>query len=196
MRQLLKTWLNATSLRRQGKGKGKEKGNSSPAMPCLPTPRRGALTPTPSTQDLKSLSQIAPIFSRLPTEIRRQILVIAFGSRTLHMDLALLPTLQLADFERFKGCCNLHTAYKIQSYGSRDRSLNWQWRSYQCDRGLPAEYYTLVQFEEYEIAPADDECSRRTHCCDDRFNMCWVGAMGWLLACRQACVLWLVLQLS
>lgn len=196
MRQRLKAWLSATHLRRQGKGKGKEKSKSDPVMPCLPTPRPSALTPTPSTQDLSSVSQITPIFSKLPTEIRRQTLVIAFGDHTLHMDLTLLPTLAPADFERFKGRCNLHTAYETQCYGSKDQSLSWQWRGYQCNRGLPAEYYTLVQFEEFEIAPADDECSRRTHCYENRINMCWVGAMGWLLACRQACVLWLVLQLS
>ncbi|KAH7180006.1 uncharacterized protein B0J16DRAFT_348041 [Fusarium flagelliforme] len=182
MRQRLKAWVSATRLRRQGK----ENSNSDPAMPCLPTPRPSALTPTPSTQDLISLSQIAPIFSKLPTEIRRQILVIAFGNRTLHMDLALLPTLEPADFEGFKGCCDLHATYKSQSYGSKDRSLNWQWRGYQCNRRLPAEYYTLVQFDEYEIAPADDECSRRTHCSQNKRYSCWIGVIGWFLACRQA----------
>ena len=157
-------------------------------MPCLPTPRPGALTPTTSKEDLTSLSQISPIFSKLPTEIRRQILVIAFGDRTLHMDLTLLPALKSAESERFKGRCNLHTAYAITSCGSKDRSLSWQYRGYQCQRTLPTEYHTVVQFEEYEIAPADDECSRRTHCYDDNSRPCEIGAMGWLLACRQACV--------
>lgn len=177
MRKQIKAWLSATCLRRQDR-----------AMPCFPTARPSVLTPTTSKEDLTSLSQISPIFSKLPTEIRRQILVMAFGDRTLHMDLALLPSIESADFERFKGLCSLHTAYAIESRSNKGRSLSWQWRGYQCNRKPPSEYYTLVQFEEYEITPADDECSR-TYGCDIERHLCWIGAMGWLLSCRQAYVL-------
>ncbi|CEI39971.1 unnamed protein product [Fusarium venenatum] len=83
MRRHLKAWLEVR------KSRSKNEVDPAPQMPCLTSPRPRVLTPSSSKQDLSLPLQSSPLFSKLPTEIRRRILLFAFGDRTVHMDLAL-----------------------------------------------------------------------------------------------------------
>ncbi|KAM7206139.1 hypothetical protein V8F20_002921 [Naviculisporaceae sp. PSN 640] len=63
-------------------------------LPFLPDPRPRHLTPSPSREDLKlhgsnlaAGTSESPFFQRLPEEIRRLILIAAFGDRIVHLDL-------------------------------------------------------------------------------------------------------------
>ncbi|KAK1249333.1 hypothetical protein MKX07_002849 [Trichoderma sp. CBMAI-0711] len=174
----------------------------------LPAQRRGRLTPSPSRESLVSATVAATansaFFTRLPLEIRRKILVEAFGAQTVHMDLIYdhpvlqQPLLLLQD----RSSCAFGGRYTRRAHGNLNvrlstgecdarnlrlddsRPKEWAWRSSVCHRCRPGE----------EVQPAEDYC---------RFGqspwhlMCWhwpgewptkclIGAMGWLCSCRQA----------
>jgi hypothetical protein len=61
-------------------------------VPALPDARPSVLTPSPSHEDLRLSTAAAAtaechFFRKLPGEIRRRILIEAFGGHTVHMDL-------------------------------------------------------------------------------------------------------------
>ncbi|TPX12564.1 uncharacterized protein E0L32_000741 [Thyridium curvatum] len=133
------------------------------SLPIIPPPPPPPLPQSSSS----SSSSSSPFFSLLPAEVRTQILTAAFGAREIHVDLS---------FNRVATTHPHHTAG-----ASYLPTRTWAWRSSVCHR-LPDRDY------------AHDECSPGGYqmTCDPANDAaadpsaCYVGAHGWLLACRQA----------
>ncbi|KAK3370633.1 hypothetical protein B0H63DRAFT_487336 [Podospora didyma] len=185
-----------------------------PSLPFLTAERPSILTPTPPRQSVVSLGT----FALLPPELRREVLLAAFGERTLHIDLRLMhPRLP----DRGDGI-DEHgggLAPKGWNYNpDRTTPKAWRWWSCECHSQFPPG----SKWERRAVAltgealkkrwpyhfPSDDTCSRG----DPPFCQLWsasspspelisppaslgkakkrcesgVGAMGWLLSCRQA----------
>ena len=148
-----------------------------PPLPLLPATRKHILTPTSSLENLTPLIQPnGPFFERLPPELRRQIYLAAFGDRTIHLDLR-------QERPRLVDAPKAPTHAQVgEDGGERNRKTGgrWVWWSSVCHR--------------HPMAPAwADQCqlgsSRRM--CDTFYpgqwpGKCFLGSMGWILACRQS----------
>ncbi|KAL7924347.1 hypothetical protein ACQKWADRAFT_286491 [Trichoderma austrokoningii] len=182
---------------------------SVPPHPRLPSQRRARLTPTPSCEDLISTSRAATanssFFTKLPLEIRRKILIEAFGGQTVHMDLVYDHPLVPPEEDAFK---KQDGTYYSQPHGNMNlrfqggtsdssnlrlddsRPKEWAWRSSVCHRNFPGRHRTM------QIQPAEDYCRfgqtewQRTCLAwpGESPTKCLIGAMGWLRSCRQAYV--------
>ncbi|KAL6886365.1 hypothetical protein HDV57DRAFT_387809 [Trichoderma longibrachiatum] len=191
-----------------------------PPHPRLPSQRPGRLTPSPSRESLVSATVAAtadsPFFTRLPLEIRRKILVEAFGAQTVHMDLIYdHPVLQppflqdpsmsssseeeeeragrRRDARRAHGNLNVRLgtgvcdARNLRLDDSRPKE--WAWRSSVCHRNPPGRCRPGD-----EVQPAEDYCRfgqspwhlTCRHWPGEFPTKCLIGAMGWLCSCRQA----------
>ncbi|KAM0258608.1 hypothetical protein ACHAQJ_003779 [Trichoderma viride] len=183
-----------------------------PPHPKLPSQRRAQLTPTPSHENLIPSTNVATagssFFTKLPLEIRRKILIEAFGGQTVHMDLIydhpLLPPEDQPDDSheepqkrrsRAHGNLNVNlnsVRCDIQNLRLDDsRPKEWTWRSSVCHRNPPASWRPGQG-----VQPAEDYCrfgqtqwQRTCLVWPGEFpTKCLVGAMGWLRSCRQAYV--------
>lgn len=144
--------------------------------PGLPPERKHLLTPRPSCEEIAQLpTPSGAFFERLPRELRDQILIAAFGNRTVHIDLQLKHP-QLPD-----ASCNL-THAQVNANGEEDpyAEPRWEWWSSVCHRHPLAEAW-------------DDRCQLGSprNMCDHFYSgqwplKCFLGVMGWLLTCRQA----------
>jgi hypothetical protein len=119
----------------------------------LPSQRPRPITPSDARP---CLPQSGSPFFFLPPEIRNEILLCAFGQRTLHMDLRPYynPALHRHGVKR-EVVRKLPKVYAPPT--------NWKWQSSVCHHNAP---WTPAQH------PWWCKCS--------------VGIMGWLLSCRQA----------
>ncbi|KAH7179984.1 uncharacterized protein B0J16DRAFT_417588 [Fusarium flagelliforme] len=218
-RSKLKSWI-------QGK---LGKGRSDPVIPEPPmlTEPRHVLTPTSSSDDLRSSNQTASIFTRIPPEIRHEILLQAFGGRTVHIDLVYQHPLNMTR-QRNPGIHYGENTQQARGF-DMDKPECWQWRGCVCHRkpsnvtrmfgqiqagildpsggptgnvwpplypedpssGLGEDMDRYWFLEE----PGEDGCCKGyAHRCgahidpsvNGRPDSCWIGAMGWLLACRKA----------
>ncbi|KAF4334531.1 hypothetical protein FBEOM_11638 [Fusarium beomiforme] len=167
----------------------REEHKDIPEPPTLPDPRPSILTPSTSVEALSQSQHTAPLFQKLPPEIRREILIAAFGDRTVHMDLTY-------DHPSMPGNRKGHTSSQVWWLGvDKTRPKSWYWRGCTCHRVPPPWQYTLSQ-KRYSIsAVAGDGCcvGLAQNCWvwtenGKHRHLCWIGAMGWLLACRQAYV--------
>ncbi|KAL2019270.1 hypothetical protein VTK56DRAFT_9814 [Thermocarpiscus australiensis] len=167
-----------------------------PPLPFLPAQRPRPLTPTASLECLVALGT----FANLPPELRRRVLVAAFGERTLHLDLRLAhPRLsqnlrpaipvETAKHEHCRGAAPLSWYYCPDQTAPK----TWRWWSCVCHRLVPPGH----KFERLSLArgvapyrcPHHDSCIRGYALCCHMWSpndKCTVGVMGWLLACRQA----------
>ncbi|KAL6872951.1 hypothetical protein J3F83DRAFT_760023 [Trichoderma novae-zelandiae] len=179
-----------------------------PPHPRLPSQRRGRLTPSPSRESLVSATNAAaadsPFFTRLPLEIRRKILVEAFGAQTVHMDLVYDHPAQplqgrSSESGRRRDSRRAHGNFNVRlSTGVCDarnlrlddaRPKEWAWRSSVCHRNPPGRCRPGE-----EVQPAEDYCrfgqSPWHYTCrqwpGEFPTKCLIGAMGWLCSCRQA----------
>ncbi|KAJ4854990.1 uncharacterized protein T069G_10548 [Trichoderma breve] len=180
-----------------------------PPHPTLPSQRRGRLTPAPSHESLIAASNAATanssFFTKLPVEIRRKILIEAFGGQTIHMDLIYNhppqpPEEQTEEMIKKNGRFRAHGNFNVNVHGvptCDERNLRlddsqpkrWAWRSSVCHRNGPARCRP-----EDEVQPGEDYCrfgQSPWHaiclCWPGEFpTKCQVGAMGWLCSCRQA----------
>lgn len=180
---------------------------SIPPHPTLPSRRRARLTPTPSCEDVVSASRAATanssFFTKLPLEIRRKILIEAFGGQTVHMDLVYDHPLVPPEGDAFK---SRHGKYHGQPHGNMSlryqgvssdssnlrlddsRPKEWAWRSSVCHRNFPG------CRPAGQIQPAEDYCrfgqTEWQQTCSawpgEAPTKCLIGAMGWLRSCRQA----------
>jgi hypothetical protein len=136
-------------------------------MPCLPKPRPHALKPSSSTQDLTVSAKSSPLFDKLPPEIRRQNLILAFGDRTVHMDLILEHPLNQVNPKKADGNPWAHRRPRTQFLVVLDRNQPryWQCRVFTCHRmPTPTQRYFLDR--ERVEGPADDTCcSCDAMCC-------------------------------
>ncbi|RGP69216.1 hypothetical protein FLONG3_7852 [Fusarium longipes] len=188
MRRHLKAWIS----KRRSKREIKTEVDSSPEMPYLPNPRPRVLTPSSSMQDLSLPLQTCPIFRELPSEIRRQILVFAFGDRTVHMDLVREhPTKPEVEDPG----CGYSNHAKYGEPLDKNQPEFWKWKGCVCHRVAPPALRKAWYRDEHTLEPADDECcSGQADLCAlwlmhyGTLRECFVGAMGWLLACRQSYV--------
>jgi hypothetical protein len=181
-------------------------------LPTLPSERAHILTPSPSREELcqrvAARSADSTFFQHLPYEIRRRILVDAFGGRTVHMDLRFgYPEAPRGDDAvesdaRAATHCNRNRMDRYErvpwdpKYLELDVSKpkEWIWSSSVCHRVFPnkrtGKFY-------YEADPnvAEDRCRFGGYRTLSWFycqgygvvhNQCFLGIMGWLLSCRQA----------
>jgi hypothetical protein len=151
------------------------------------TSRSIALTPTPSCTDLGPSASVAAsdsaFFQHLPLEIRRKILIAAFGDRTMHMSLEFNHPRQLAfnprsggSWERYMPPLAKYPPQMLQPDTQEPKA--WQWRGCPCYHGGTASYPHLD-----ECLPGVARCWKRGTAVPD---ICVIGSMGWLLTCRQA----------
>jgi hypothetical protein len=184
-----------------------DEGDAHP-LPFLPAQRPRPLTPTPSQQSPFNLGT----FARLPPELRRRVLIAAFGGRTLHLDMRFahprrgdafdLVAQEINNAAHGLGISPLSPDY----FPDRDAPRAWRWSSCVCHRMLPpgSRFERRCVEEGRPVAryPHTDEClcGEALYCYlwppeiitpAEMIAMprkCMVGAMGWLLACRQAYV--------
>lgn len=184
-------------------------------VPALPIVRPRLLTPSASMEDLSfsatNVTAQCAFFGRLPFEIRRRILVEAFGGHIVHMDLSFdHPELPI-DEAYFDGSSENFPIHGNRHLDDRknchmevpqlrvDKSLpkEWIWRSSECHRRYPwkgRDELKERQVDRFTNA-AEDRCRFGgvwPRMCQwwsgDGPSKCCVGAMGWLLSCRQAYV--------
>ncbi|GAO17658.1 hypothetical protein UVI_02002190 [Ustilaginoidea virens] len=143
-----------------------------PGTPISPVGREPALA-SPHAQQ-PAAERGCRIFSRVPPEIRRQILVAAFGHQTIHMDLRFRPPLHLTDREPFDGwevharararAAQAPTGHPRPDRCQQECLRTWKWFSCVCHRWDPdrtaplslgrRQNYRWAQFGE----PEADQC--------------------------------------
>lgn len=185
---------------------------TGPPVPQLPKERPRIITPRPSNEDLcrsaAASTADCAFFQKLPYEIRRQILIEAFGGHTVHMDLWFdHPEAPLETFEHkgrtytrpFFSHCGRN---RIEAPGTgpfvrvdETKPKRWIWRSSECHRDSPDHFQKGVKgpLDGKVLNPAEDCCryggASLNNCAKwpgDKPTKCFIGAMGWLLSCRQA----------
>ena len=154
------------------------KDNQPWRLPVLPELRPRDLTPASSHESLlPNYNTQNAFFKKLPLELRQYVYKAAFGGRTVHIELrfdhpARADPTHAHDY--------VHAG--LDPDNRRDRSISpaWIWWSCVCHRN-----------------PALEACADRcrsgstpnTACFLYPWVMpgkCFIGAMGWLLTCRQA----------
>jgi hypothetical protein len=144
-----------------------------------------ALSPTPSSANLGASSTAtsdSTLFQHLPPEIRRKILIAAFGDRTMHMSLQYdhsrplvsNPSSGASPWERYLRPGTKYPPQMLRSDPKAPKAWNW--------RGCPCLHFNQQQ--------TYDECLRAVAECwkpgTDVPDVWLIGAIGWLLSCRQA----------
>ncbi|KAI1050910.1 hypothetical protein LB507_009248 [Fusarium sp. FIESC RH6] len=121
-RSKLKSWV-------EGKLGIVREDSVTPRPLMLPEPRH-SLTPSPSKEDVSLPKQNAPIFARLPPEIRHEILLQVFGGRTVHIhpvyNHPLDPLRPKSPSDHYSG--------NTERYLDRDKPKCWQWCGCVCHR--------------------------------------------------------------
>ncbi|CAH0046174.1 unnamed protein product, partial [Clonostachys solani] len=190
------------------RGKDQAKKGDPDVLPVLDDPRVRPLTPTPSNHELTQSSIEAasgsPFFQKLPSEIRTRILTEAFGARTVHMDLWQdHPDVEIPKNDKSSHGPHVHGRGRVYTAGRpgynyllRDQQepKQWIWQGSVCHRNAPEPYKKFWT----ELEPSEDFCRygglgdtelgdicEMWHAKDDEPS-CNIGAMGWLLSCRQA----------
>ena len=172
----------------------KRRQSSPPALPSLLDERPRPLTAIGPSPEATANSGL---FQSLPPEIRRHVLVEAFGERTLHLDLRLEHPLEKSrkmDSERPKR----HANAQLFDPSLRDftRPLEWTWWSSVCHRCSPSRNFHRrppgvgLRSEE----PALDCCRDPSEFLSHSYELypgslpekCFVGVLGWVLTCRRA----------
>ncbi|KAK2746820.1 hypothetical protein FQN57_002862 [Myotisia sp. PD_48] len=153
---------------------------SPPPMPTLPPVRSRPLTAVPCAPSATANSDL---FQRIPAEIRRRILIEAFGERHIHFDLRLLPPLIKKKKKASCSHANFSDSFDLS------QPYQWQWRGNVCHTML-SRWPDLPDPGDHFDGNKGDECyTGRANC---RFwskmttTDCIIGAMGWLLTCRYA----------
>ncbi|KAH8899031.1 hypothetical protein GQ53DRAFT_363223 [Thozetella sp. PMI_491] len=189
MARKLLNWFHEKRAKLNGKGNAQSPADSAPP-PIVPawTQRSRPLTPSSSDPDLVAATAAATagsaFFQRLPPEIRRKVLVVAFGGRALHMSLEFGHPRQL--IRTFDG--NQWQTTRYMNPGEKwspqelhpdpGESQAWQWRGCRCMNQLQ-----MTGVYHQGCIPG------MARCWQHEADVPWyhqIGAMGWLLACRQA----------
>ncbi|KAH6695635.1 hypothetical protein F5X68DRAFT_198686 [Plectosphaerella plurivora] len=170
--------------------------------PYLPSPRPRPLTPTSSAEVLVQPPSCL-LFTQLPALIRRDILLLAFGNRTLHMDLVFdlplyPPPEEHAWDTPLARCARRHAAiYKPDFEDNMEKLVPraWRWCGCAChaSRILNRD---LLQFNTGIYAARNihnDRCLEGVceigRSKDFKLNWpddCQIRIMGFMLSCRQA----------
>jgi hypothetical protein len=150
-----------------------ESKEAPPPLPFLNTPA----IPPPTEACKQYYLNNYGLFGRLPLEIRQEILVCAFGQRTLHVDLRYGPLYPP----------QAQTDNKLRP--DHVQQSTWRWFSCECHRWMKLSD-ALVAHQ--NVRPPFDD-----HCVPTRLYSrgytgppvpagCSIGVMGWLLACHMA----------
>lgn len=198
MKSKLKSWVSK-KLHNDRKLSGHPPEEKFEGLPLLPIPRASVLTPTPSTECLVLEQESAGLFFRgFPRELRWQILTLAFGSRAVHMDLSFVHP--VAGWEPGDYPVKNHAGLLATTDGTFPPPLkwdtsepkSWKWWGCVCHRPPPEHVKTYSdRLRGVDLGPAADYCRfGAPHSCEDWPGdyplKCKIGAMGWLLSCRQA----------
>lgn len=146
-----------------------------PPLPLLPAERR-PITPSATLTSSASDGLVAALgtFARLPPELRRHVLVAAFGDRALHLDLRLAPRGQRpnnsafsqAESEHGRGLAPLSRSRVVTngtvSVPAKETIWEWRWYSCVCHRvipsGSPMEHRLLARGVSPYMWPHRDGC--------------------------------------
>lgn len=162
----------------------RQSGFSRRPPPPLPSPRPRPITPSNNGLQCHLQTQ-SPFFTRLPPELRKAILLYAFGNRTIHMQLMLdHPQVDVAE-DSSSHDCHRRLARR------RDVSApkQWLWRSCDCHRNPPWLIRQHMYWYMCWNRPELDSCFEGGFSCCCRY---WqpsegrVGVLGWLRSCRWA----------
>lgn len=173
-------------------------------LPLLPNPRPRALTPS-LTPDDDGISNPAPrplyqgscFWFKVPPNIRRDILRLAFGDTRLHIYLDYqYPNLPPDHSSKYH--CRLVT--EPENWGNKrfpvtdqSQAEAWQWRGSICHRYPPNMAKDPGPMTHRGLqGPWDDYCCNGgdPDICEawreeEGPSACSIGVMGWLLSCRQ-----------
>lgn len=198
MKFKLKEWATKKMDSRR-KGHQKPPVERFEGLPVLPSTRPRALTPSPSSENL-ALEQASRFFREFPRELRWQILTLAFGNRAVHMDLSFVHPVAVwrnGDLP-IVAHAGLHAdTWQEPPAVKWDTSVpkSWQWWGCVCHRPPPEHLKSLTdRLYQVEPGPGADACRfGAPHNCKNWPGIyplkCKIGAMGWLLSCRQALVI-------
>ncbi|KAL6820275.1 hypothetical protein J3E69DRAFT_341565 [Trichoderma sp. SZMC 28015] len=162
-------------------------------LPRLPLTRPNVLTPSQSTEALALTN--SPLFSKLPRELRYDILHRAFGGNLLHMDLSFVHPVAPIELGRILfSHTGMNVNDRLEVNWDTTVPKSWQWWSSVCHRVMPnyEKTWSFIRMSHPEIPrPGDDRCRYGdAHFCQSwpgtYPSKCKIGIMGWLLSCRQA----------
>ncbi|KFX96544.1 hypothetical protein V490_03297 [Pseudogymnoascus sp. VKM F-3557] len=139
------------------------------------------------------------LLHHLPFEVRRKILVLAFGEQTVHMDLQFRypfePPVKQREWGRHAGID--YYSERMDQEEIKGERKEWRWFSCVCHRLPPdAARLPLGRRRHYLRTrtnigdPDTDRCLHGFGQCDkwpgDCPAKCLIGIMGWLRSCKQA----------
>ncbi|KAF5653527.1 hypothetical protein F25303_2235 [Fusarium sp. NRRL 25303] len=169
-----------------------------------PLPRPRYLTPSGfrDVAEEPGLPKPKPTFQhcayyKLPPDIRRYILILAFGNRRLHMDSSydypdISPEL-IQPLDKNHCGIALENMHSIKLRAVDDtKPISWIWWGSVCHRRPPDHDVSRAGPMAHggPDGPWADTCSvGEALYCDSWpgsfHSKCWIGIMGWLLSCRQ-----------
>ncbi|KAI1375781.1 hypothetical protein F4677DRAFT_420712 [Hypoxylon crocopeplum] len=160
---------------------------SPPPIPHLPAERPSILTPSPSREHLSPAIDNYGTFRRLPPEIRRQILIEAFGNLILHLDLKLSQG-GLHPLVSNRTESRTYNAHRAKIAGNANSPQGWQWRGCVCHRRP----WWMTGENQAHMPPHEDMCYLVLRRCNVEKSKLpteyTIGAMGWIRTCRQSYV--------
>lgn len=188
--------INPWSSDRRARRQQRRLGNALPCPPITIKPGRSTVDRPPET-----LQESSHFFMMLPPELRRQILVGAFGNRTLHMDLRYrLPYAPLPPGAAHAMRTHAGVWYDDPYEGAimdETTSEDWRWFGCVCHArpGHALRYFDPPRPRGMPGPLNIDRCLHGEALCPGLYlgrgkthdpALCVIGAMGWLLSCRQA----------
>ncbi|KAM5346943.1 hypothetical protein ACJ41O_009948 [Fusarium nematophilum] len=166
----------------------KPKDEPRPDMPYLPADRPRPLT----AHSYEPQSSSCPLLSRVPWEIRSEILLLAFGNdAAIHIELdydhAMIPLKLPTESHAARNGFELDGRHHLRT--EKLTPKEWRWWSCVCHHRRSTPFDGTEYSVEWE--PWADRCKFGVgNLCGRRPGSvplkCHVGAMGWLLSCRQA----------
>lgn len=172
-----------------------------PPLPFLPTPpSTGEDATTRGVPKTAPAPQNGIFFERLSPDLRRIILVEAFGDRVVHMDLRYDRPLRARPPRKFMHAGGVDVLDQGHSASRQMRKPRaWQWYSCVCHRDpvwfMERWHGAKLDVGDMASHPVMDSClRRRPQSCDSPpgdtgdMSRCFLGVMGWLMTCRQAYV--------
>ncbi|OAA53258.1 hypothetical protein ISF_08872 [Cordyceps fumosorosea ARSEF 2679] len=167
--------------------------SSDPRPPADRTPRYPPLPPcAPSAvvaAPLPSATASSPLFTRLPAELRHLILVAAFGDLVVHMHLSLErpPRRPRRNARRGPVAAANYAGHPGRHAFDPDARPFWRWRSSRCHSHCslaPGLWGTALSSGfggDRDYCVAGESCGH-----PGAPESCRLGALGWLLTCREA----------
>lgn len=174
-----------------------------PPPPFLPAERAHQLENFRNQDPEVNATNTSAFFQRLPPDIRRLILIEAFGDRIVHVDLQFLDDARyLEGYNRVHGNEPEHflqTLGKWTPFSSSNGPPQWRWYGCLCHREPERRVRGHAIMNKSLSPPWFDTCLKsegkgdvvktRRFCGEwsgEEPLKCRVGAIGWLRTCRQA----------